>query len=83
MIILSLQKSQRQFSLKKKSILLKELEKQGVFPEYQCRAGFCGACRTKLIQGKISYSNPPLAYVQKDEILLCCASAESDVLLDL
>lgn len=63
--------------------LLDHLERHNIHHEYQCRAGFCGACRVKLKKGKVSYAQPPLAFIQGDEILLCCCRAESDLELDL
>jgi len=63
--------------------LLSALEAQGIHHEYQCRSGYCGACRAKLKKGKISYPQPPLAFVQNDEILLCCCKVETDIELDL
>lgn len=63
--------------------LLEKLEQQGISPEYQCRQGYCGACRTKLIKGKVSYKEAPLAFLQPDEILLCCCVVEQDLEIEL
>ncbi|MFC0309071.1 class I ribonucleotide reductase maintenance protein YfaE [Gallibacterium trehalosifermentans] len=63
--------------------LLENLEQHNIPHEYQCRSGYCGACRTKLLQGKVSYRQPPLAFLQSNEILLCCCQVESDLILDL
>ena len=63
--------------------LLQQIEKYGIYPEYQCRSGYCGACRTKLISGKVSYPSPPLAFLNPGEILLCCCKAESDLEIEL
>ena len=59
--------------------LLQGLERTGHRVEYQCRNGYCGTCRTKLISGKVSYNEPPMAVVQPDEILPCCCKAETDI----
>ncbi|KGQ71334.1 (2Fe-2S)-binding protein [Chelonobacter oris] len=59
--------------------LLETLENNGIFHEYQCRSGYCGSCRVKLRQGKVSYTELPLAFLQQDEILLCCCRVESDL----
>lgn len=58
--------------------LLEAAEDAGFTPEYQCRNGFCGACRAKLAGGSVSYRNDPLAYCGEDEVLLCCASLKAD-----
>ena len=75
--------SQIQLSHHPQQSLLASIEKQGVYPEYQCRAGYCGACRTKLKKGKVSYPSPPLAFINPDEILLCCCQVEEDLELEL
>lgn len=77
-----LKKSQRTILVDNRISLLQALEIHGISPEYQCRNGFCGACRTKIYQGKVSYPTPPLAYFHHNEILLCCCKVESDLVLD-
>ncbi|GEA10906.1 class I ribonucleotide reductase maintenance protein YfaE [Alteromonas sp. KUL49] len=54
--------------------LLKALESAGVHIHYHCREGFCGACRTKLLDGDVTYSTDPLAFIDDDEILPCCCN---------
>lgn len=49
---------------------------------YHCRNGFCGACRTRLICGKVTYLNEPLAYVRTGEILPCVCIAAEDLEID-
>ncbi|MFQ1048351.1 class I ribonucleotide reductase maintenance protein YfaE, partial [Avibacterium paragallinarum] len=63
--------------------LLQKLEINGIYPEYQCRSGYCGACRTKIKSGKVSYTEPPLAFMNENEVLLCCCQVESDLELEL
>ncbi|KJY99026.1 class I ribonucleotide reductase maintenance protein YfaE [Pseudoalteromonas ruthenica] len=59
--------------------LLHSLESQGVDAPYQCREGFCGACRAKLCQGSVVYRHEPLAFIRDGEILLCCSTPEGDI----
>ncbi|MAD17600.1 MAG: ferredoxin [Alteromonadaceae bacterium] len=40
--------------------------------EYHCKEGFCGACRTQLIEGEVEYLLDPLAFIDDGEILACC-----------
>ncbi|MFT7686909.1 MAG: ferredoxin-NADP reductase [Candidatus Azotimanducaceae bacterium] len=54
--------------------LLEFAENHGFSPEFSCRRGQCGACVTKLISGKVSYTDDIEAHVNEDEILLCCAA---------
>ncbi|OBX01775.1 class I ribonucleotide reductase maintenance protein YfaE [Gallibacterium genomosp. 1] len=63
--------------------LLENLEQNQIAHEYQCRSGYCGACRAKILQGSVRYRQLPLAFLQPDEILLCCCLLEQDIVLDL
>lgn len=53
--------------------LLDLAEARGLNPDYSCRAGNCGTCRTKLVKGAITYIKTPTAAVADDEVLICCA----------
>mgnify|MGYP000217416525 CR=1 FL=1 len=53
--------------------LLDFAEAHGFNPEFGCRSGQCGACKTKLLSGKVSYQTEHPVTVNDDEILLCCA----------
>ncbi|MFY8273406.1 class I ribonucleotide reductase maintenance protein YfaE [Pseudoalteromonas sp. SSDWG2] len=62
--------------------LLRSVELQGETPAYQCREGFCGACRAVLKSGQVSYTHEPLAFVREGEILLCCSVPQGDIVID-
>jgi ferredoxin-NADP reductase/predicted pyridoxine 5'-phosphate oxidase superfamily flavin-nucleotide-binding protein len=51
--------------------LLDLAEARGLSPEFSCRAGTCGTCKTKLLAGSVSYVNEPAAKVADDEVLIC------------
>lgn len=53
--------------------LLDLAESRGLNPDYSCRAGTCGTCRTKLLAGAVAYRGEPTAPVAADEVLICCA----------
>ena len=53
--------------------LLELAEARGLEPEYSCREGTCGTCRTKLLKGAVTYVREPTAGVGADEVLICCA----------
>lgn len=53
--------------------LLELAEARGLSPEFSCRGGSCGTCKTKLIAGKVSYLTPPAMQLEGDEVLICCA----------
>lgn len=63
--------------------LLDALEYHKVCVEYQCREGYCGSCRIRLLKGEVSYIATPLAFVQEDEILPCCCKANGDIELEI
>lgn len=63
--------------------LLEALEAQKHQVNYQCREGYCGACRCKLLSGSVSYINEPLAFVRKGEILPCCSVPITDIEIEL
>jgi ferredoxin len=63
--------------------LLTFLEKNNINIQYPCREGFCGACRCKLTQGKVTYQQDPLAFVRKGEVLVCCAKPATDIELEI
>ena len=53
--------------------LLEFAEAHGFTPEFGCRSGQCGACKTQLISGEVSYQTEHSSVVNDDEVLLCCA----------
>lgn len=59
--------------------LLEALERTGHEIEYQCRQGYCGACRTSIVSGNVEYHVEPLAAVSFKSILPCCCKAKGDI----
>ena len=57
--------------------LLELSEAQGLEPEFSCRNGSCGTCRTTIIEGKVAYPTPPSTKVAENECLICCARPAS------
>lgn len=53
--------------------LLELAEQHGLSPPYSCRAGSCGECRAKVIQGDVSYLFEPSYPVKESEALICCS----------
>lgn len=52
-------------------VLLEQLENQGIRVPYSCRAGICGCCRIRLVEGEVS----PLkkSAMGDDGTILCCS----------
>jgi hypothetical protein len=53
--------------------LLELAEANGLQPEFSCRNGSCGTCRTRILEGEVAYATSPTASVGGDEALICCA----------
>jgi ferredoxin len=71
------------FKLSSGESLLDGLLRTGHQIEYQCRNGYCGACRCKLVSGEVSYPTLPLAFIPAGEMLTCCGKPDSTLVLDL
>lgn len=64
--------------------LLELAESRGLSPEFSCRGGSCGTCRTRLISGQVHYPVPPAEMPAPDHVLICCAvPASGPLVLDL
>lgn len=59
--------------------ILETVEAAGIELEFHCREGFCGVCRTKLLSGSVEYTVDPLAFIEDDEILICCSKPIGDI----
>jgi ferredoxin len=70
------------FNLIPQETLLEGLERTGHEVEYQCRSGYCGGCRVRLLAGEVEYLEQPLAFIGADEILPCCCVPKSDIRID-
>lgn len=70
------------FELQEGETLLEGLERTGHEVEYQCRSGYCGSCRVKLLAGKVEYDDFPLAFIGPGEILPCCCKVVEPIALD-
>lgn len=71
------------FELLSGETLLEGLERQGYEVEYQCRSGYCGSCRTRLLDGQVEYLTEPIAYINPDEVLPCCCRPAPEARLDV
>ncbi|AIN47303.1 class I ribonucleotide reductase maintenance protein YfaE [Candidatus Palibaumannia cicadellinicola] len=63
--------------------LLDALEMHLVPVEFQCRSGYCGACRLRLLDGKVKYNLEPLAFIHRGDILPCCCLPIENIELEL
>ncbi len=63
--------------------LLSFAERLGLAPDFSCRAGVCGTCRTALVSGEVTYFEDPLDDPGAGQVLICCARPKGSVTLDL
>ncbi len=63
--------------------LLELAEQNGIRTRSGCRAGNCGTCETRLIDGEIAYSQRPSAKPEAGNCLMCLAQPAGDVVVDL
>jgi uncharacterized protein len=69
--------------------LLELAEGRGLNPEFSCRGGSCGTCKTKLVSGQVHYPIPPAELPAAGEVLICCAvpaassSGQNTLVLDI
>ena len=67
--------------------ILEAALRHGLMVPYGCRDGVCGACRSKVLSGQVAYGKiPPVglgpAERESGYALLCCARAQSDVVIE-
>ncbi|MDU0354970.1 class I ribonucleotide reductase maintenance protein YfaE [Paraglaciecola aquimarina] len=63
--------------------LLESIEANKIEVHYHCREGYCGACRTTLLEGEVEYKSDPLAFIDDNEILPCCCFPTTDIKIEL
>ncbi|GHD00122.1 hypothetical protein GCM10019060_33390 [Novosphingobium pokkalii] len=54
--------------------LLALAERSGLSPDYGCRSGQCGACRTRVLAGQVVHTTQVGVSLASDEALICCAA---------
>jgi ferredoxin-NADP reductase len=63
--------------------LLELAEACDVPVRWSCRTGVCHNCESGLISGSVSYRPDPLDPPAKENLLICCARPQGDVVIDL
>jgi len=58
--------------------LLELAEARGLSPDFSCRGGSCGTCRTRIVSGQVHYPNPPAEMPEAGSALICCAIPAQD-----
>ncbi|WP_085675297.1 MULTISPECIES: pyridoxamine 5'-phosphate oxidase family protein [unclassified Pseudomonas] len=63
--------------------LLELAEARGLAPDFSCRGGSCGTCKTKVLSGQVHYPNPPAEMPEAGTALICCAVPAQALVLEL
>lgn len=63
--------------------LLDSLEAQEIQAPYNCRAGYCGSCKVKLLQGEVNYLDQGLVDLKDEEILTCICVPKTHIEIEL
>ena len=62
--------------------LLEFAEANGIAVSSGCRAGRCGGCQTRLREGRVAYSQPPMLEPDPGYCLLCSATPDGAITLE-
>ena len=84
---ITVQPSGRSFVANADETLLTAGIRQGIGLPYGCKDGACGSCKCKKLSGQVTHSAYQPKALSDDElaagyVLTCCASANSDVVLE-
>ncbi|CAN1211397.1 2Fe-2S iron-sulfur cluster-binding protein [Tumidithrix helvetica PCC 7403] len=64
--------------------LLDFAEENDLNPDYSCRAGVCGTCMCKLLEGEVTYLETPTATIDEGSVLICISKPKTaKIVLDL
>ena len=84
---ISVEPSRQVFEADADEPILEAALRHGLMVPYGCRDGVCGACRSKVLSGQVDHGKiPPVglgpAERESGYALLCCARAQSDVVIE-
>ncbi|MBK9340357.1 MAG: CDP-6-deoxy-delta-3,4-glucoseen reductase [Rhodoferax sp.] len=79
--------SQRSFTAVQDETILAAAIRQGITLPYGCKDGVCGTCKCKMLSGTVVHGKHQENALSTQEqakglILTCCASAQSDIVLE-
>jgi len=83
----TIEPSQRTFTASNSETLLAAGIREGVNLPYGCKDGACGSCKCKMLSGSVVHGPHQDKALSEDEkaqgfVLTCCATPESDVVLE-
>lgn len=64
--------------------ILEFAEENNIYPDNSCRAGICGTCMCKIIEGEVDYLETPTANIDPGSVLICISKPKTArVVLDI
>ena len=67
--------TQTEISVAADETLLAALQRCGIAAPYSCQQGFCGTCRTRVVNGVVQHRDTLLTIAEKDSgMMLTCVS---------
>jgi uncharacterized protein len=64
--------------------ILEFAEENDIYPDNSCRAGICGTCMCKIIEGEVEYLETPTASIDRGSVLICISKPKTAmVVLDI
>ena len=71
------------FYYQHESSLLDALEAQQIQAPYNCRAGYCGSCKVRLLAGEVVYTDEGMVDLKEEEILTCICIPKTHIEIEL
>ena len=82
-ITITFSESGRQYRwIATKESLLDFIESRGIEVDCLCRAGECGSCRTRILEGEVEYHREPAINPGRGFCLLCVSTPKTDLVLE-
>lgn len=85
--VVRLARSGRECPVPKGRSILEALEAAGLTPAHSCRSGVCGACETRVLEGRPAHRDSILSEAERQAgrtMMICCSGARDALLvLDL
>ena len=63
--------------------LLDSLEAQSIPAPYNCRGGYCGTCKVRLLDGNVEQVQDSLVDLKEGEILTCCCRPVTHIEIEI
>jgi len=63
--------------------LLEALEAQQIPAQFNCRGGYCGCCKIRLIEGEVEEVQDSLVDLPEGYILSCCSKPKGHIEVEL